>query len=55
MLHTHCPDPEGFDAVVYFGHGWKHGLSSAGFKDRSQEQVEDLALAIAMTSKHEYG
>src|SRR5205085_10133659 len=53
-----CDDPEGLDAVVYFGHGWEHGLSSARFNDEaarygSADQVDDLARAISMVSKHD--
>jgi hypothetical protein len=58
LLTTPCEDPEGLDAVVYFGHGWEHGLSSARFNDEtarygSAAQVAELAQAISMVSKHD--
>jgi hypothetical protein len=44
--------------VVYFGHGWEHGLSSAQFNDEtarcgSAAQVAELAQAVSMVSKHD--
>jgi hypothetical protein len=56
LLTVDCADPDGLDAVVYFGHGWEHGLSSASFNDGvpkygSQDQVEALAMAISAVSK----
>src|SRR5438105_1827644 len=58
LMTTPCEDPEGLDAVVYFGHGWEHGLSSARFNDEtarygSAEQVGELARAISMVARHD--
>lgn len=30
-----------YDAIVYFGHGWKGGLASAGFNNDSREALTD--------------
>lgn len=30
-----------YDAIVYFGHGWKGGLSSAGFNNSSLDELTD--------------
>jgi hypothetical protein len=57
LTTTPCDDPAGLDAVVYFGHGWEHGLSSAGFNDDaakygSTSEIQALAQAIVQASKH---
>jgi hypothetical protein len=56
LLSVNCNDPDGLDAVAYFGHGFMHGLSSVGFidgsgKGGSQDYVETLAMAISAVSK----
>src|SRR5262249_7696447 len=58
LTTVECDDPEGLDAVVYFGHGWEHGLASAKFNDEiprygSAEQVNQLARAISLGSRHD--
>lgn len=39
-----------YDAIVYFGHGWKGGLASAGFDDGSRGDLTDAIWAYGQPS-----
>jgi hypothetical protein len=58
LLSTPCDDPDGLDAVVYFGHGTTNALESAGFRANASSKaprtdIMDLASAIASVCKHD--
>lgn len=58
LISVGCDDPEGLDAVVYFGHGQSDALLSAGFYSPQggnviTDEVQDLANMIVATSKHD--
>src|SRR5436309_3443072 len=58
LISVGCDDPEGLDAVVYFGHGQSDALLSAGYYSPKggnvvTDDVCDLAGTIVATCKHD--